>query len=266
MGVPAGLRAPVRRPWPDRQRRAAERTPWVLTLVPLAAGWEVVGRSGRFPFVPPLSRVADAAVLLAARGELWRHGLRTLAAVLAGFALAALVGTVLGVLMGRSRWVDAVAGLYVDLFQVTPAAAKVPVLILLFGLGPESILATVVLFSVFVVTVNVRAGVRAVPPGLVEMARAFGAGEAVLLRRVVLPAALPLVLTGLRAGIGRAVNGAVLGEMLISIVGIGGLLMYYGGAFRMDVLCALILGIALLATALMGAVRAVERRVLRWTL
>lgn len=249
-----------------RVRRTVERAPWLVTLAPLVLTWEVVGRWGGLPFVPPLSRVGAAALTLAARGELWASGARTLTAVLAGFALAAVVGTGLGVLMGRSRWVDAVAGLYVDLFQVTPAAAKVPVLVLFFGLGPESILATVVLFSLFVVTVNVRAGVRAAPPGLVEMARSFGAGEAVLLRRVVLPAALPLILAGLRAGIGRAVNGAVLGEMLISIVGIGGLLMYYGGAFRMDVLCALILGIALLATALMGAVRAVERRVLRWTL
>jgi len=264
--VPAGLRAPVRRPWPVRVRRTVERAPWLVTLAPLALAWEAVGRWGGLPFVPPLSRVGTAALTLAARGELWASGARTLTAVLLGFALAAVAGTGLGVLMGRSRWVDAVAGLYVDLFQVTPAAAKVPVLILLVGLGPESILATVVLFSLFVVTVNVRAGVRAVPPRLVEMARSFGAGEAVLLRRVVLPAALPLILAGLRAGIGRAVNGAVLGEMLISIVGIGGLLMYYGGAFRMDVLGALILGIALLATALMGAVRAVERRVLRWTL
>jgi NitT/TauT family transport system permease protein len=81
---------------------------------------------------------------------------------------------------------------------------------------------------------------------------------------VIVPAALPLALAGLRLGIGRAVNGAVLGEMLISSVGIGGLMMYYGGAFRVDFLYALILLIVTLAIVLMSMVHAMETWAVRW--
>jgi NitT/TauT family transport system permease protein len=240
------------------------RAQGVAAVLPVLAVWELVGRAGVSPALPPLSRVAAAGAALAARGQLWQDGLRTLAALAVGFALAAACGLALGVLMGRSRTVDAVCGLYVDLFQSTPAAAKVPVLVLLFGLGRASIVATVFLFAFFVITVNTYAGVRTASPRLVEMARSFGAGEAVLLRRVILPAALPMIFAGLRLGIGRAVNGAVLGEMLISIVGIGGLLMYYGGAFRADVVLALVLLVVAVAGVLMGAVGTLERRVVRW--
>jgi NitT/TauT family transport system permease protein len=233
-------------------------------VLPVLVLWEIVGRLGLFAAVPPLSQVVGAGAVLAARGQLWADGARTLGALLAGFTLAAAGGVVLGVLMGRYPAVDAVCGLYVDIFQSTPAAAKVPILILLFGLGRGSIVATVFLFAFFVVTVNVYTGVRTASPRLIEMARAFGAGEWLLLRRVIVPSALPLIFAGLRVGIGRAVNGAVLGEMLISIVGIGGLLMYYGGAFRVDAVLALVLLIVLVAGVLMGVVGLLERWVTPW--
>ncbi|MDR7523052.1 MAG: ABC transporter permease subunit [Armatimonadota bacterium] len=240
------------------------RAPWTISVAPVLALWEVVGRLRLFAFVTPLTDVARAGLLLAGRGSLRADLALTVSAVLVGFGLAVAAGVAVGVLMGRYRLAEAVFGLYVDIFQSTPAAAKVPVLVLLFGLGRGSIVATVFLFAFFVITVNVYTGVRQVSPTLVEMARSFGAGEWTLIRRVILPAALPLVMAGLRMGVGRAVNGAVLGEMLISIVGIGGLLMYYGSSFRVDFLYALILLVVALAAVLMGAVHAIERRLIRW--
>jgi NitT/TauT family transport system permease protein len=238
--------------------------PWTISVLPVLVLWEVVGRLGLFVFIPPLSKVAATAVILAGRGQLWVEGLRTLGAVLAGFGLAAGLGAILGVLMGRYPLVEAVFGLYVDAFQSTPAAAMVPILVLLFGLGRASIVAVAFVFAIFVITVNVHAAVKHVDPRLIQMARSFGAGEWMLVRRVILPAALPLALAGMRLGIGRAVNGAVLGEMLISSIGIGGLMMYYGGAFRVDFLYGLLLLVVALAGILMGIVHAMEKRALRW--
>lgn len=247
-----------------RSRWILAHTPWVYSVLPVLLLWEIVGRLGLFAAVPALTEVVRAGLILAGRGQLWADLLRTVSAVVAGFCLAAAGGLVLGILMGRYPLVEAVFGLYVDIFQSTPAAAKVPILVLLFGLGRASIVATVFLFAFFVITVNVYAGVRQVPPTLVEMARSFGVGEWTLIRRVILPAALPLALAGMRMGVGRAVNGAVLGEMLISIVGIGGLLMYYGSAFRVDFLYALILVVVVLAGVLMGTVHIIERRLIQW--
>lgn len=238
--------------------------PWVYSVLPVLVLWEVVGRLNLFAFIPSLSEAAAAGAVLAARGQLWREGLRTLAAVLVGFALATCAGVLLGILMGRYSLMEAAFGLYVDVFQSTPAAAMVPILVLLFGLGQAGIASVAFVFAFFVITINVYAGVKQVDPRLIQMARSFGAGEWVLLRRVILPAALLLALTGLRLAVGRAVNGAVLGEMLISSVGIGGLLMYYGGAFQVDFLYALILLIVALAGVLMGIVHAMEKRAFRW--
>ncbi len=145
-----------------------------------------------------------------------------------------------------------------------PDDPLVPILMLLFGLGRGSIVAVAFVFAFFVITVNVNAAVKHVDPRLIQMARSFGAGEWALVRRVIVPAALPLALAGMRMGIGRAVNGAVLGEMLISSVGIGGLMMYYGGAFRVDFLYGLLLMVVALAGILMGIVHAMEKRALRW--
>jgi NitT/TauT family transport system permease protein len=243
----------------------AARTPWLYSVMPALVLWEVVGRLQLFTFVPPVSGVLEAAGALAARGQLWQEAARTMGAVLAGFCLAAGGGVVGGVLMGRHPIVEAAFGVYVDAFQSTPAAAIVPILVLLFGLGWSGIAAAAFLFAFFTVIVNVYTGVKHVDESLLRMARSFGAREWALVRYIVLPLALPLVLAGLRLGIGRAVNGAVLGEMMISSVGIGGLLMYYGGAFQVRPLYALILFILSLAGILMWVVHAVERRVFHWT-
>jgi NitT/TauT family transport system permease protein len=246
-------------------RRAAARAPWLYSVLPLVIAWEAVGRLAVFTFVPPVSAVFAAAAALAARGQLWHEAGRTIGATLAGFCLAAVGGTVVGVLMGRRPFVEAALGIYVDAFQSTPAAAIVPILVLVFGLGWTSIAAIGFLFAFFTITVNVYAGVKHVDPSLLRMARSFGAGEWALVRHVVAPSALPLALAGLRLGIGRAVNGAVLGEMMISSVGIGGLLMYYGGAFQVNPLYALILLILSLSGILIAVIHALERRAFRWT-
>jgi len=247
-----------------RLRRVLERAPAVFSVLPVLVLWEAVGQLRLFVFVPPVSRVAASAVILAGRGVLWVEGARTAGAVLAGFGLAAVIGVTLGVLMARYPLADAACGLYVEVFQTMPAAAMVPVLVLLFGLGRTSVVATAFLFAFFVVVVNVCAGVKQVDRRLLHMARSFGAGEWALVRWVILPATLPLALAGLRIGLGRSVNGAVLGEMLISSIGIGGLMMYYGGAFQPDYLYALILLTVGVAGVLMGVIHAVEKRALRW--
>lgn len=241
-----------------------DRTPWVLSMLPAVVLWEIIGRMHLFLFLPPASQVLTAAEKLFREGRIYREGLATLGELLLGLALAIVAGVVLGTLMGRFRRVEWLFDLYVNLFMSVPMAAFVPVMILVFGLNRGSIVATVFIFTFFLITVNAYTGVRNVDPRVLEMARSFGAPEHEVLRRIVLPSAMPLILTGIRLGVGRAFNGAVLGEMLISVVGIGGMIMFYGGAFQMDFLLALILIVALLAASGIGAVEWLEYRVLRW--
>ncbi|MDR7419768.1 MAG: ABC transporter permease subunit [Armatimonadota bacterium] len=248
----------------DGSRWLLRHAPWTYSVLPVLLLWEAVGRLGLFVFIPPLSQVTAAAISLAGGGQLWVEGLRTIGSVLVGFGLAAAAGTVLGVLMARHRLVEAAFGHYVDALQNIPAAATVPVLVLLLGLGRTSIATVTFVFAFPAITINVYAGVKHVDPRLVQMARSFGAGEWALVRRVILPAALPLALAGMRLGVGRAVNGAVLGEMMISSIGLGGLLMYYGGSFKVRELYALTLLVVGIAGTLMAIVQVAEKRAGRW--
>lgn len=241
-----------------------DRAPWVLSLAPAAAAWEGVGRLFPGLPIPPPSDVLAALWNLLRSGLLAQHAGRTLLHLALGLALAVAAGLLVGTLMGRSRPAEYLLDLYLNLFLAAPLAALVPLLILLFGLRATSIVATVFLFSFFVVAVNTYTGVRDADPRLLEMARSFGAPEGLLLRRVILPGALPLILAGVRQAVGRAFNGVILGEMLVSLVGIGGLVMQLGGQFRIDAVLAIIALIVAASALAIGAVQRLERRLLRW--
>lgn len=238
------------------------RSPGLLTIVPLLVAWELAGRAGLLFVLPPLSEVLGAGWDLIASGRLAENAGGTVRSLLIGLALSLLAGVALGLLMGRFRLLEEVFGFYVDILMSAPVSAIVPILVLLFGTGSQTLVVTVILFSFFVVVVNTFTGVREVDPQLIEMARSFGAGERLLLRRVILPGALPLLLTGMRLGIGRSFNGAIFGEMLISVVGLGGLLLTFGSRFLFDRLDALILLIVGSAVLIMMSFERLERRLL----
>lgn len=243
-------------------RLVYQHAPGLLTLVPLLVLWEVIGRLDLIFVLPPLTNVLAAAWDLINSGEIAENIGGTLFALVVGLGISVVFGVVLGVVMARYRLVDEVLGIYVDVLMSAPVSAIVPILVLIFGTGGESIIAAVVLFCFFVITVNTYSGVKEVDGGLIEMARSFSASEPLTLRRVILPGALPLMLTGLRMGIGRSVNGAIFGEMLVSVVGLGGLLILFGSRFQFERLDALILLIVGTAVLLMTFFEWLERRLL----
>lgn len=243
-------------------RTIYQRVPGLLTLIPLFVIWEVVGRLDLFFVLPPLTEVVAEGWELITSGRIAEHAGGTIRSLLIGLGISVAIGLALGVAMGRSRIMEETFGIYVDVLMSAPVSAIVPILVLIFGTGSESIVAAVVLFTFFVIVVNTYTGVREVDAKLVEMARSFGCSEWLLIRRIVLPGALPLMLTGLRLGIGRSFNGAVFGEMLISIVGLGGLLITFGSRFQFAQLDALIIIIVGTAVAVMTLFERFERRLL----
>jgi NitT/TauT family transport system permease protein len=166
--------------------------------------------------------------------------------------------------MGRFRAVEHFLDLYVNALMSAPMTAFVPVLILWFGLGVESRIAVVFLFAVFVIIINTMTGVKQVDTILVEMARSFGAREREVFFKIMLPAALPAIMAGLRLGVGRAVKGMVTAEMLLTLTGIGAMIMQYGSAFATDSLFAVVITILLVALAAMKAVQWLDRRLTGW--
>jgi NitT/TauT family transport system permease protein len=120
------------------------------------------------------------------------------------------------------------------------------------------------MFAFSVITVNTYAGVSNIEPELVEMGRCFGANQWQLFWKVRVPNALPLLMAGLRVGLGRAVKGMVIGEMLIAFVGLGYLVKFYGTTFDMEHLYAVIFSVMALAVFLTWAVRSFDRRLTYW--
>jgi NitT/TauT family transport system permease protein len=235
-----------------------------LSLLSLAALWEIAGRAMDSSLIPPLSQIGAAWWKLLSSGKLLANLTLSLSTLAIGFALALLFGIALGLLMGRFRAVEHFFDIYVNALMSAPMTAFVPVLILWFGLGVESRIAVVFLFAVFVIIVNTMTGVKQVDAVLLEMARSFGAREREIFFKIIVPAALPAIMAGLRLGMGRAVKGMVTGEMLLTLTGVGAMIMQYGSAFATDALFAVILTILMIALLTMKAVHWLDRRLTGW--
>jgi ABC-type nitrate/sulfonate/bicarbonate transport system permease component len=210
--------------------RLPEKTRYALigaaSILLGAVLWEVVARAiGNPLFFSPLSAIAAATVRLWASGDLQIDCIVSFQEFLAGFALAAVVGIAVGLLMAVNKSLNAALAPWVDGFQSTPLVALGPLFVLWFGLGPPSKIAIVFLVSVFSIVLNTMGGVQSAPPHLIELARSFAATRWQLYREVLLPAAFPFILVGLRLGVARALLGVVVGELFASKVGLGNLIV-----------------------------------------
>ena len=236
----------------------------VLSILTLAILWEVAGHMIDSMLIPPLSKIGAAWWKLLLSCKLLANLTLSLWTLAAGFFLAVFIGILIGVLMGRFRGVEHFLDLYVNALMSAPSTAFVPVLILWFGLGVESRIAVVFQFAVFVVIINTMTGVKQVDGTFVEMARSFGAKEREVFFKILLPAALPAIMTGVRLGMGRAVKGMVTAEMLLTLTGVGGMIMQFGSAFATDSLFAVILTILIVAMITMKLVQMVDHRLTGW--
>lgn len=237
------------------------RIPMVGSLILWAILWEIVGRLEITILLPPLSAVLVTLVeIVPTRSFMSALGVTAYAFVI-GNVIAIGVGVPLGILMGRSVIADRIFLPWVNLFLSAPLTALVPVIMVLFGLGQTTIILTVVLFAIWIIVLDSRAGVRSISPSLVEMAHSFGANRWQAFRRIYVWAALPEILAGIRLGVIRAVKGVVIGQILVSIVGFGALFKLYGSRFLMEHFWAALLVLFALAFILAESLAWLERRV-----
>ncbi|MGA4844322.1 ABC transporter permease [Streptomyces sp. G45] len=255
---------PARRPGPLRRFLDRKLPYQLLTFALFATAWELYARARGGLLLPGFAETLRATVDLLGDAELWRALYVSNQALVLGFALAVVVGVPVGVALGRFRLLERYADVYLNILLVTPVAAVIPLLVMSAGVGLTSRVALVAAFSVVMVVVNSRAGVRQVDPALIEMARSFGAGERWIWRWVLLPGALPAIMTGVRLGLGRAVTGMVLVELLMVSDGLGGLILTYRGLLKAPPLYGTIAIILAEALLLVSAAHWAERALTRW--
>jgi NitT/TauT family transport system permease protein len=237
------------------------RLPMMASLVFWCLVWEVVGRLDIVFLLPPFTEVLSASVNIVQLDSWQEATVVTIRSFAVGMALAVVIGVALGFLMGRVRFADELLGMWVNLFVSAPLSALVPVLMILFGFGETTIVVTVFLFAVWIIVLDTRAGVRHVSPSLVEMGRAYGASRFTLATRIVLLAALPEILAGVRLGFIRGVKGVVVGQLLVAIIGYGALFELYSRTFRMAEFWAVTIILFAFALVIAELLERVERRV-----
>ncbi len=231
--------------------------------------WEIVAHLGVFPrkLFPPLEEVAATFVRLTGNGILPHHVFDTLLRLAAGFALAAVAGVVLGILMGRSRRIEDICLPLVSIGAPIPGFAYAPLFLLWFGLGNKSTILLVAFVSAFPVIFNTWTGVKAVKEIWVRSAQAMGANDRRLFRHVIVPGALPYILTGLRLGLAQAWRILVGVEMLAAVPwGLGWMIFGAREFLNTDVMLAGVFVIGVIGFALEKLVfQKLERfTVMRW--
>lgn len=238
-------------------------------FVVVGAAWEITAHLGLFPprLFPPLETVAEAFWRLTVAGILPHHALDTLVRLIAGFVLAALAGVSIGIAMGRSRRAEDIFLPLVSIGAPIPGLAYAPLFLLWFGLGNFSAVLLVGFVSAFPIVFNTWTGVKAVKEIWVRSAEALGADRRRLFRHVILPGALPYILTGLRLGLAQAWRILVAVEMLAAVPwGLGWLIFGAREFLNTDVMLAGIAVIAVIGLALEKLVfqRIEEFTVVRW--
>lgn len=235
----------------------------------LAVVWEAVALAGVFPpkLFPPLETVFSTLAVLAVNGILWAHTEGTLLRLVLGFLLAAAVGVVLGILMGRFQVVEDVFLPAVSFAYPIPGLAYAPLFVLWFGLGNLPAILLVGMASCFVIIINSWKGVKAAKPLWLRAAGVMGANERQMFWKVILPAALPYILNGLRLGLAQAWRILVVVEMLMAVErGLGWMIFGARQFLNTDVMLAGIIVIGLVGLLLEKQVfERIERyTVVRW--
>lgn len=236
----------------------------IATFVAVLVLWELISRSMNRVIMSSPGRTIEALVDLTTDGTLADAWSESLLILVVGLALSSTLGVTLGIVFGRFRLVDRFVEPILMALFMTPKVALLPLIALWLGYQDPAKILLVFLFSFFEIFFTVRNGVRTIDREFVEVARAYSIPESVMLRKVVLPAAVPYVITGLRLGMLHGMVGVVLAGFFLENNGIGGLIFDAGGSFRVPVLFAALLTVAAVGLAISVGIRLLERVIAPW--
>ena len=232
--------------------------PPLVALLLVVGAWELLARALAIPafLLPPPSAIVAAA--RADAGALAAAALVTARAALLGFSLSVALGVLAAVLMASSRILERALYPYTVFFQTVPIVAVAPLLVIWFGPGPAAVTVSALIVSVFPIIANTLTGLRGVDPALRDLFRLYGAGRLATLLKLMLPAALPSIVTGLRVASGLAVIGTLVGEFVAGFseggAGLGITVLEANRQLRTDLLFAAVLSASMLGLAIFGAV------------
>lgn len=229
--------------------------------------WDIVARNvvHNALFLPTPGQVLQAGLKLVGSGELLKHIVASASHFLLGSVAGFVVGVLVGMPMATSRVVFDYLDAWLSALYTTPLVALTPLFIIWFGIGTLSKAVIVFLLVVFPVVINTMAGIRSVDRNLVDVAFSFGARGRDVLWKVMIPWAVPFILSGARIGVGRGVVGIFVAELFGGAgAGIGWMILTAGQIFNTPMLFVGVIVLALFGIMVTGALRLIERKVAPW--
>ena len=236
----------------------------LITLATFLLLWHLASIPAGKLLLPSPIDVVPAFIDMLRSGQLLSATASSLTVFAAGYALAIVTGVAMGVLMGGVPRIGETLEIYVNALNATPRVAFIPLIILWFGLGTNAKIVVIWLQAVMPILINTYAGVQNTDPDLLEAARSFGAGRGQLFRYIMLPAALPYIVTGLRLGGANAMVGTVIAELYTALSGLGYLIAQFGGTFQTAKYFSPVLVLAAIGMLISQSLKIVERRLARW--
>lgn len=244
--------------------RKAIRATQILIVVLLIVGMLVLNTTSGNLVMPSPVAVLRQSIQMWGDGTIPRALGQSLTVISLGFLLASTTGVLGGIILGGFPFVGRVLDPFVNALNATPGAAFIPLIIVWFGLYTEAKVVLVWNGAFFPILINTAAGIANANKDLTEMAQSFGAGQRVLFWKVMVPDALPSILSGLRIGAAICIVGTVIAELTMAQSGLGGLMITAGNRFQMDRYFAVVIVLMALGTLITVALRYVERRFGRW--
>jgi sulfonate transport system permease protein len=241
---------------------------WLSWVVPAAVLvlWELAARMGLIEpqVLPAPSRVVDTAINLARNGDLFVHLGVSLLRAAVGFVIGGTIALALGILVGFSPLAQALFDRTIQMIRAVPFLAMLPLVIVWFGVGEVAKIFLVALAVLFPIYINTVLGIRQIDPKLMELAKVIGLNWRAVVRRIILPGAMPSILTGVRYALAHAWLALVIAETLATTKGIGFLAMDAREFLNTNVILLTIVIYAVIGVLADAFVRALESRYLSW--
>lgn len=226
--------------------------------------YAVTGGKINQALLPSPQRVFETLVTMLQDGKLAEGLLVSAKRVLIGFSIGAALGLVIGTFMGLSKYINSFLGSIVGILRPIPMIAWMPLLILWFGIAEKSKYVVIAIGTFWSVLLNTIHGIHSVDPKLKEVATVLEKKPITVLFKVVYPAALPGIFTGIRLGMGAAWSCVVAAEMIAATKGIGYMIMYARELSKPDVLLVGMLSIGLVGLIIDSGIMYLEKLILRW--
>ena len=239
---------------------------FIIPILIFFIAWELIARLPAVPeyLFPPFSVVLKRLYIEILRGSLIKNALLTIFRVSVGYFSGAISGITIGILAGISEKFNEAISPLVFLIYPIPAIGWIPVLMIWFGISNAVPIIAVLICAFFPIYLNTVRGVRNIDNSIINAAKTMGAEKAVLVRKIILPLAMPNIFTGLKLESGMSLRTGIVSEMLAIPSGLGFMLMKGESLIDVSLMFSVLLVIAIFSIIIDFVIRYIERKALRW--